>query len=142
MAANDSALPLFRRRDFIKGLGAMLLNTVKSVPATAKRRIDDTARPLYKIPKGERTVKGATRNDGNVLIAEVCRLNDPHLSCRIVRQNLVSLKDAKQTGSRPKANFCYRSGLGEVAHERTKNYNETSWGYFAKPIVIGSARVV
>lgn len=35
--------------------------------------------PLYKIPKGERTVKSATRNGGNVLFTEVCRYKRPAL---------------------------------------------------------------
>jgi len=70
----------------------------------------DSPAHLFKIPKGERTVKVAQRNDGNVLLDEVCRMNDLQPSCRIVGQNLENLKDAKQTGFRPKANFVQRAG--------------------------------
>jgi len=45
------------------------------------------------------------------MLDEVCRINDLQSSCRIVGQNLENLKDAKQTGFRPTANFVQRQGL-------------------------------
>jgi hypothetical protein len=65
-------------------------------------------------------VKSAARHDGNVYDRRSLPENDLHFSCRIDRQNLATLKDAKQTVLRPPANFVYRQGLPQLVSSRLK----------------------
>lgn len=62
--ANDSALPSLRRRDFKKEVVSGQSTATASCRSTVAEQSERVGF-LFKIPKGVRTVKSATSNDGN-----------------------------------------------------------------------------